>query len=109
MTTLEIVAIVLVSISFISGGIFVVSWLASVLREKVNTSVHFVDFYAVLRSSKAAREERWRYEDLEGIATMVRKNSGVPLVRILNNPRKRFYLFQALSNPSENPWGRKRR
>ena len=43
-------------------------------------------------------------ESREVLETIVRMNSQTPLVNVLDDPADRFYLFEALADPSRFPW-----
>ena len=46
-------------------------------------------------------------ESREVLETIVRMNSQTPVVSVLDDPADRFYLFEALADPSRFPWEEK--
>jgi len=46
-------------------------------------------------------------ESREVLETIVRMNAQTPVVSVLDDPADRFYLFEALADPSRYPWEEK--
>ena len=105
MSALEIVTLVLSVVSIV-GAFFmwIVSWRASVEREKKKLLADRFDFAAILKSAQSSMSEKLSEQQREVITRIVWRSSGVPLAAILRIPKERYYIFQALADPSRYPW-----
>ncbi len=59
---------------------------------------------AIVDAFVASLREDLTTENREVLETIVRMNSQTPLVNVLDDPADRFYLFEALADPSRFPW-----
>ena len=105
MTTLEIISVILATISIISGVIFGINSLRALdEKAKLKFFADTFNFAAVIRSGKSSMKENLSDMELEVITRIVWRHSAVPLVHILSNLQERTYLFKGLADPSKYPW-----
>ena len=71
------------------------------------TEVETSDTRAVVDLFVSSLRHDLSTESREVLETIVRMNAQSPLVSVLDDPADRFYLFEALADPSRYPWEEK--
>jgi hypothetical protein len=67
-------------------------------------SIETSDTRAVLDLFTSSLRDDLGADSREVLETILRMNSQTPLISVLDDPADRFYLFEALADPSRFPW-----
>lgn len=105
MTALEIITLVLSAISIgVATLIWIESWRSAVEKKKMQLLADFFSFAAILKSAQPSMKKELSEKQREVITRIVWRHSGVSLTSILDIPEERYYILQALADPSKYPW-----
>ena len=107
---------VTIAVSSIAIGVAVISamvfwwygemqkWYQQRQRRSVKGSAQSGEMQGVVELFSSSLKENLSCDSREVLETIVRMNSQTPLATILKDPTEKFYLFEALTDPSRFPW-----
>jgi len=108
MTGIQIIGIVTAALSAISiafGCIFLFqSWKQRVKKAELRSIIEPFEAGGIMQLAKSSMREELSEKEREVITRMLWKYHQVSLTWVLSDPKERYYLIRALSDPSKFPW-----